>query len=344
MTESPTAAATAVLYNGRSAEMLVAYADDATGELHTLQFEETRADLGKVELSLRFDWERTAPPGASIVLPEAGQPLSKLDEYWLMWRGGDLLAGQSAHHHGPLSSILTEDEWLIDRPLVAGNQELHAYGWRGGELVRHLYAARTGAPRVTVDTVLDIGARPARSFCAPLPGADDGTALVGFVNEPDGGVAATAVYVRGGKVLKSEGRAEGRYRLMGRHRMGVHVGRKSRPALAVMTESHDDGSYALLEARFDFGKKECVWKRTKLETVPPGSLESAAIFYYKTQDAPEPFVLAVDRAGHLISPRRRNVKIMRQDVGAGYGYPILTTMTNRYEAVGIGGEITLRKL
>ena len=110
-----------------------------------------------------------------------------------------------------------------------------------------------------------------------------------------------------------------------------------------MTESHDDGSYALLEARFDFAKNECVWKRTKLEFIPAGDFVSAAVYYYKTQDAPEPFVLAVNQAGHLVLPRRRIVNVVREDAGHGYGYPILTTLTNRYEAIGAGSEITLRR-
>ena len=338
MTESPAAAATAVLYNGRSAEMLVAYADEATGGLHTVQFEESRADLGEVDRLRQFDWERRAPAGASIVIPESGHPLSKLDEYWLMWRSEDLLFGQSSHREKALASAVEEDEWMIDRPLVAGNRELHVYAWRGGRLVRHRYGAA-----VTVDTIMEIGGRPARSICAPLPGDDDGTALIGFVNEADGGIVATAAYARGGKVLQMDGRAEGRYRLMGRHRMGAHAGRNARPALTVMTESHDNGSYAILEARFDFGKKECVWKRTPLATVLAGDFVSAAVFYFKTQDAPEPFVLAVNRAGQLVLPRRRNVTVVREDAGAGYGYPILTTLANRYEAVGAGSDIRLRK-
>lgn len=339
MTESPAAAAMAVLYNGNSAEMLVAYSDETTGGLHTLQFEETRADLGEIELLLQFDWTRRAPAGASIVIPEAGHPLSKLDEYWLMWRTGDSLFGQSSHHSLALASAIAEDEWTVDRPLVAGNRELHVYGWRGGGLVRHRYGAA-----VNVETVMEIGARPARSICAPLPGDEDGTAFIGYINEADGGIVATALYARAGKMLQLDGRAEGRYRLMGRARMGAHVGRKARPALAVMTESHDDRVYALLEAQFDFRKKECVWKRTNLEAIPVGNLMSAAVFYYKTQDAPEPFVLAVTQAGDLVLPRKRNVTVVRRDVGAAYGYPILTTLTNRYEAVGVGSEIRLRRL
>ena len=101
MRESPAAAATAVLYNGLSTELLAAYADEGSGALHALQFQETRADVGEVELLLRFDWERTAPEGAAIVLPEAGQPLLRLDEYWLMWSSGDLLFAQSAHAFEP---------------------------------------------------------------------------------------------------------------------------------------------------------------------------------------------------------------------------------------------------
>ena len=53
--------------------------------------------------------------------------------------------------------------------------------------------------------------------------------------------------------------------------------------------------------------------------------------------------LAVNRAGQLVLPRRRNVTVVREDAGAGYGYPILTTLANRYEAEGAGSDIRLRK-
>jgi hypothetical protein len=342
MTQRPTAATTAVLYDGRSAEMLVGYAEDVTGALHTLQFEETRADTGETGLLLRFDWERRAHPGAALVMPEAGQPMQKLDEYWLMWRQGDWLFAQSAQRPQAIASALVEDEWLIDRPLVAGNKELHQYAWRGGCLVRHRFGGKRESIRV--ETLMELGSRPARTMCAPLPGDNDGTALVAFVGEAGGNIAATALYVRSGKVMPMEGSSEGRYRLMARHRMGIHVGKKARPAVALMTESHGDGSYALLEARFDFGKKECSWKRTKLEGVAPGRLETAGVFYFKTQDAPDPFVLAVDKAGRLLWPRRRLVTVVREDAGLDYAYPILTTAANRYEAVGSGMEIALRRL
>lgn len=338
MTESPSAAATAVLYNGQSAEMLVAYADPATGKLHTIQFEETWVDRGEVARLLDFDWERRIPPGTPIVLPEAGHLLTKLDKYWSMWRTEDRLFGQSTHREAVLASVMDDEEWIIDRPIVAGNRELHVYGWRGGLLVRHRFGAEA-----VLDSVLELSARPARSICAPLPGDDGATGFIGFVNEVDGGIVGTALYARSTKVMQVEGRADGRYRLMGRHRIGVHVGRKARPAIAMMTESHDDGSYALLEARFDFAKNECTWKRTKLEGISAGNFVSASVYYYKTQDAPEPFVLAVNHAGQLVLPRRRNVTIVREEAGPGYGYPILTTLTNRYEAIGAGTEITLRR-
>ena len=345
MTDSPAASATAVLYNGLSTELLVGYASEETGALHTVQFHETRADLGEVEVLLRLEWSRKAPPGASLVLPEAGHPLAALDEYWMMWRDGDGLMVQSARHGEPLCSTVADDEWLIDRPLVTANQELHAYAWREGLLIRHRFAAKQfNEPIARVDTILDLGARPARSLCVPLPGDDGGTAVIGCVAESEGGIQASMLYVRGAKTMRLDGQTEGRYRLMGRHRMGLHAGRKARPALAVLAQLREDDSYALLEARFDFGKKECVWKRTNLEAIAPRGLESAAVYYYKTQDSPEPFIFAVGRDGHLISPGRRTVQMVRENVGTGYGYPVLTTQANRYEAVGTGSEISLRRL
>lgn len=328
----------AVLYDGRSAEMLVAYTDDETGALHTLQFEDARAGVDEAPLLLHADWDRAAPPGVSLVLPEGGQAMARLVEYWMMWGGKESLFGQSAQQSEPLSSPLLEDEWIIDRPIMAGNEQLHVYSWRDGWLTRHRYG-----PQVTIEAVLELPAKPSRSACAPLPGDPEGTAFIALVNETGGAIAATALYVRGRKVMRLDGTPDGSYRLVGRHRMGVHVGRKTRPALAMVTIDNADGAYALLEAQFDFAKKECVWKRTKLEAVPAGSLASAAVFYHKTQDAPDPFLLAIDASGHLISPRRRTIQTIKLDAGANYGYPIFTTTSNRYEATGSGQETCLRK-
>ena len=98
-----------------------------------------------------------------------------------------------------------------------------------------------------------------------------------------------------------------------------------------------------LELQLDFLKDECVWRRTVIEFVPAGSLQTGGVFYYKSQNSPEPFVMAVDNTGNLIWLRKRIVEVLRPGVGPEYGYPILTTMANRYEAVGTGRQITLQR-
>jgi hypothetical protein len=345
MSTRATAGTTAVLYNGLSSELLVAYVDAATGNLHTMQFEETRADRGETERMVDFDWERQTPAGVGLVIPEAGHPLAKIDEYWALWQRESVLYGLAAHHPAPISTALAEEEWLIERPIVARNQEMHVYGWRGGRLVRHRYGApKSGLPVVHVEPMMDLPARPARSVCGALPGDDEGTAVIGYVNDTDGTVTATVLYARGGKVMPLEGKSEGRYRLMRRHRMGFHVGTKMRPALAMMGESLEDGGYVLLEARFDFKKQECVWRRQRMESLRAGGLDSLSIYYLKTPDVGEPYLVAVDKDGNLISPRRRTVVKIRDGEGTGYSYPIVTTGANRYEAVGEGREIRLRLL
>lgn len=345
MSTRPTAGTTATLYNGLSSEMLVLYVDGATGHLRLLQFEETRADKGETALLVDHDWGSRAPQGLGMVIPEAGHPLSVLDEYWALWQKEQLLFGQAAHHPTPLSTAVAEEEWLIERPLIGRNQELHVYGWRAGRLIRHRFGApKSGLPVVHVETVGEEEERPARTVCAPLPGDAGATAVLGFVHEAGGAMKATVAYVRGSNVVKLEGTAEGRYRLMRRHRMALHVGTKMRPALAMMCESLDDDSYILLEARFDMKKQECVWKRQRMESLRPGSLDSLSIYYCRTPEAGEPYLLAVDKTGALLSPRRRTIVKVRDGEGPGYPYPVVTTAQNRYEAFGVGAEIRLRLL
>ena len=339
--QAPTAASTTVFYDGRSAEMVCAFVD-ANGALCTLEFHETRADTGEVELFRGVEWDKRAPAGMGLLIPQGGELLARLDEFWWMWREGNLLFGQAVHSPLVLAVVLEGGERLVERPVIAPNGELHAYAWRGGRLVRHRYiAGRDGQPAVSVEDVWETAAAPLRSVCAPVPGGNG--VLIGTVDETGDVLTAKVLLVRGSNVMEVEGSTEGRYRLMGRHRMGVHVGVKRQPVLGMMAESRDDDSYAMLEAQFDFAKGECVWRRTRIEFLPPGSLQSAGVFYHKAQSTPEPFILAVDGGGDLVWVRKRIVELIRAGVGGDYGYPILTTIQNRYEAVGVGRETVLRR-
>jgi len=339
-TESPASAAIAVLYDGRATEVLVTYAE-ADGGLHTLQFRETRADIGEVEMLLDYDWQRKAPPGAIVLIPESGHSLVKLDEYWLMWRDGQMLMGQAVSRPEPVASVTEAGERLIDRPIVAPNQQLHAYAWRGKTLVRHRFPARNEGGEATVETLWEAPTQPTRALCSPVPGDEAGKVMIGYLNDTESGLEASAVYVCDDKVTPVLGKSTGRYRLRARNRMGMHVGIKARPELAVVAESYEDGGYVLLEAKFDMAKGECQFHRTNIEGVPKDHMQSSATYYYKTQDTPEAFTLAVGKAGHLISPKRRNVQIIRHNVGGEYGYPVLTTLAGRYAATGTGAGVKL---
>jgi len=98
-----------------------------------------------------------------------------------------------------------------------------------------------------------------------------------------------------------------------------------------------------VEGQFVVGEGGCVWRRRRMEFLGAGSVESAGVFFHKSQNAPEAFVLAVDGVGDLVWLRKRIVELVRVGVGGDYGYPILTTMQNRYEAVGVGRETLLRR-
>jgi hypothetical protein len=291
-----------------------------------------------VELFRGMQWGRKAPAGTGVLIPQAGYMLAKIDEFWWLWRDASLLYGQAVHSTVVLAVVLEAGERLIDRPVMAANGELHLYSWRGGKLVRHRFTPG----KVSMEELWETATPPLRSVCAPTPGGDG--VIVGFVDETADILTATMLWVRGNAVVKElSAVTEGRYRVMARHRMALHVGVKSRPALAMMAESRDNEMYVQLELQVDLLKSECVWRRTAIEFVPAGSLQSVGMFYYKSQNAPEPFVMAVDAAGSLIWLRKRIVEVLRAGVGVDYGYPILTTMANRYEAVGSGREITLQR-
>jgi len=64
-------------------------------------------------------------------------------------------------------------------------------------VARGLLARRRYGAEVTIDTVLKIDTRPARSICAPVPGDEGGTGFIGFANEESGCIVATARDARG---------------------------------------------------------------------------------------------------------------------------------------------------
>lgn len=333
---SPTAASTAVFYDGRSAEMIAAIVEP-TGALCTLEFHETNADSGVAELFRGVEWEKRVPPGTGLLIAQSGHLLAKVDEFWWLWRDGSLLYAQCVHSALVVAVVLEAGERLVERPVIAADGELHIYAWRGAKLVRH----RLAGGRVWLEEVWEAPVAPQRSVCAPVPGGDG--VLVASVTETGDVLTATALMIRGGKVVDVTGATEGRYRLMTRGRLGLHVGMKQHPALGIMAESRDDDFYALLEAQFDMAKSECIWRRTRMEFITVGSLQSAGVFFYKAQNLSEAFIVAVNAAGDLVWVRKRIVELLRAGVGSNYTYPILTTMTNRYEAVGEGRGITLQR-
>lgn len=336
----PSAASLAVLFDSRTTEILAAYAQD--GYLHTVQFQEAAGEAPKTERYREVNWERAAPAGAEIVIPETGHTLARLNEFWLLWRNGNTLLAQAVHHRSPVMAVLSAGEQLIDRPLVTASRELHAYACRGAELVRHRYASPgSGKLEVALDRLTEFPIPPGVCACVPLPGDPEGTALIGTATAEGETIRVRMAYVRGSRIAMLDGQPEGRYELVDGHRPALHAGTRSRPAFAVVARDRNNGTYVQLEARFDLSARTCTWNRTNLEQAAPDSLGSSRTFYYKTQDAPEPFVLAVKKSGDLVLLRRRNVQLLRAAVGEDYDYPVLTTLTRRYEAVGTGPGMEL---
>ncbi|HEU0122961.1 MAG TPA: hypothetical protein VFQ91_20705 [Bryobacteraceae bacterium] len=336
---SPSAASTAALYDGQAAEFLIGYTDAGSGGLCTLEYQETSSDTGEVECLGIHNWQRAGSPEGMVLLPESGHGMNRLGEYWAMWRSGILLYAQSARDAKPAYAPMDRSERLVDRPVVTADRELHAYSWRAEKLVRHRFS-ETG---VALEPVWSAELAPGRTSCAPIPADRSGGVVISTVDETGDFLTARVLSVRGSKVTDVAGKTEGRYRLMPRHRMALHVGVKSRPNLAFLGISRDDESYAVLEAQFDIAKGECVWRRTRIEFLSPEQLQSAAVFHYKTQNAPEPFVLAVDAANQLIWLRKRIVQVLRENVDPSYSFPVLTSRTQRYEAIGSGASIQLVK-
>jgi hypothetical protein len=321
---------TSVLYNGTQVQLLAGYADAETSQLHILQFWETRADLGETAPLRVIDWNKSAPRGAELIVPEAGHILEMLAEFWFAWRSGSTLSAQAMTQDHPQSIEVPAGEILIDRPVVVLSKELHVFAWRGRQLVKHRFS--TSAAPVT-EFIIELDYDVVHARTAAVPGDNNETTLVAAIGEKDGRIVASALYVRGPRALRVDGAFDGARKIMAAQRIGAHAGTKFRPAIALVAEN-ESGGYSLLEAIFKFADRECTWTESPYESLAPKQLRSAAVYYYKTQDSPEPFAVAVNTRDQVIQPRTTQHQIVREAAGDNYAFPILTTYTSRYELLG----------
>jgi len=326
-TDTP-ATATAVLYNGRQVQILVAHAPG--GALQTAQFRETRADLGETEKLRDLSWEKQVPAGVPLILPESGHLLEKIEDFWVAWLADSSLHAIARTAAKPVTVALAAGERLIDRPIVVLSKELHVFTWKGRTLTKH--RLRPSGETVT-ESLLELDYDVLHSRTAPVPANDDDATLVGAVGMKDGKLVASALYVRGPKALRVDAVHADNWRPMPAQSIGVHAGTAIRPAIALVARDAA-GKYALLEAVFEYQKRESGWSETVFQSLQPDQLKSAAVFYYKTQDSPEPFAVAVDTKNRVIQPRNARHQIVRRDAGDGYTFPIVTTNASRYEVIG----------
>jgi len=336
-TETPASVSTAVLYNGIGVELLIGFAVPETGAIHSSQFLETRPDKGEYQHFKTVDWGRTAAPGAVPIVPECGHVMERVGEYWMAWRKAAVLSAAPAETNTPASVPLADGEKLIDRPLVVLSKEMHAYTWRGSKLLKHRF--RPGGAPVLTEEILTLDYEPLLSRSAAVPGDENDMAVIGVAGLRNGKIAATVLLVRGDKAVRADGVHDGPYRPFEQQQIAVHAGMKFRPAITLLGVDKD-GGYALLEAQFEPSKRECVWTAAPL-AAGKNHLKSAAAYYYKSQNSPRSFLVAVDKSGTLLQPRADTVQIVREDVGDRYSFPILVTRGSRYEATGAGESIKL---
>ncbi len=336
-TTSPPAASVAALFNGRQVELLAGYVDPVTAELHTIQYRETRRDLGETAVFDDRAWERRAPLDALLHLPSSGHILSKLGEYWILWQTGAQWTAQPAGAERPVSLASAPGERLAGKPVACLGDVLHAYVWRGRQLLRHRFHSTEGA---STAPVIELDFDVVHSACTPVPGDTDGVSVIAACGVRDGGIVASALYVKGARAIRQDGVYKGAGQLMKEQRIGLHAGTSMQPAAAMIVQQ-PEGKYTLAEARFRIAAKECAWSAVPLEAVRAGTLQSAAAFYYQRESVAAPFAAAIDDHGRFLQPRAANTQVVRED-GAP-SLPILTAMSSRYEVTGAGAAMLLKK-
>lgn len=330
-----------VLYDGEFSELFVAYTDGPSGALHTAQFFERRPDLGKVSVLKRVPWDYNVKVGAQLLMPESGWLRNRLKNFWIAWQEGGKVFAFSILQEEPIAIDLGGSQ-IIGRPMMDGEQDLHIYALAGRRVMLHRITSVLGRPplhRVAELTQLDH--EPSLHTAVPLPGQSGGAALLGFVREDKGSVLAQVFRVQGGKLELFSTDPAPNAKIFGRQRIALHSGVENLPELSVLVVSAEE-SYSSLRAVFNLVEKTHEWSRVEYSALKPGSLRSAANFFYKGQSSPQYFLMAVNADKQLLLPRGSKVTVLRDGVDEAFAFPVLTTFSSRYEVVGAGADVALR--
>ena len=340
VTATPNDAAS-VLYDGEFSELFVAYTDATSGALHTAQFFERRPDLGKVSVLKRVPWEHNVKGGAQLLMPESGWLRNRLKNFWIAWQEGPKVFALSILQEEPLAVDLGGAR-IIGRPMMDGEQDLHIYALAGRQVMLHRITSVLGSPPVhRVAELIQLDHEPSLFSSVPLPGQSRGAALLGFVHEDKGSVVSRVLRIQGGKLESVSTDPAPNAKIFSRQRIALHSGVENLPELGVLVVS-PEGSYSTLRAVFNLVEKTHEWNRVEHSALKPGSLRSAANFFYKGQSSPQYFLMAVNADKQLLLPRGSKVTVLRNDVDEGFAFPVLTTYSSRYEVVGAGADVALR--
>lgn len=333
--------AASVLYDGEFSELFVAYTDGSSGALHTVQFFERRPDLGKVSVLKRVPWDQNVKRGAQLLMPESGWLRNRLKNFWVAWQEESTVYALSILQEGPIAVDLGGAK-IIGRPMMDGEQDLHIYAIAGRRVLLHRITSVLGRPPVhRVAELIQLDHEPSLYSSVPLPGQSGGAALLGFVHEDKGSVVAQVFRIQGGKTELLRTDPAPNAKIFERQRIALHSGVENVPELSVLVVS-PEGSYSTLRAVFNLVEKTHEWNRVEYSALKPGSLRSAANFFYKGQSSPQYFLMALNADRQLLLPRGSKVTVLRSDVDEGFAFPVLTTYSSRYEVVGAGADVSLR--
>ena len=101
-------------------------------DLSTVEFVETRADLGEAEELHRVGWGLQVPEGAEPFMPCSGFLPSQVKAGWSGWRVPHVIHAASIHIAGPIAARFEEGERLIDPAVVVAGGGMHQYLLRPG--------------------------------------------------------------------------------------------------------------------------------------------------------------------------------------------------------------------
>jgi len=324
------------LFDGMFTEFFAAESG-ANGELASVQFFEKRPDLGEIKAGAPASWELRAPRTSALRIATSGLLIGRLDNLWISWLDGDRLGFASLGQEQPGQLTLEQGERLIEPAIMIPGDLLLQLGWLPGKrslLVHRVHAPADGKQMNATKAEIGPMDEPLLAAAAAVPGSDKELVHL-FTLEAEPGKDPCAVHrIVQSTTLVKETRSDPIAGLtpLPPGRLGTSVNPKGVAAMAFVARRAADRAAVLVVVSFSNQEPHVSVGTSELPDLQQDAI-SAHVDFYKRVGELKFLVYAVTGRGALTRAATHldEARVVRKDVGADYGYPIVMATGASYE-------------